>query len=93
MESYQIHKQEVVLDIGDSLIRSSMTRNDVLEFLKGHPEIKAVKPRKTRNGFSTINLSTRDGHMQERLSLGFQEETIISMDRNTYEFHTFVVRN
>lgn len=79
----------VTLDISDAMIRSSMKKQDIIDYLKKHPNIKVVKSKKNASGFSEIRMSYRDKTVTERVSVGFQEEYITSMDRNTSEYHYF----
>lgn len=80
----------IVLDISDGIIRSNMKKQDVIDYLKKHPEIKVTKSRKNTSGFSHIRMSYRNKSVIERVSAGFHEEHMISIDKNTYEYHVFM---
>lgn len=79
----------IALDISDGMIRSDMKRKDVIQYLEKHSDLKAVKPTVNCNGFSHIEISFRNKTFTEKISVGFYKEDMISLDRNTYEYHFF----
>ncbi len=79
----------ITLDISNAMIRSDMKKQDVIDYLKKHPEIKIVKSKKNVNGFCEIRMSYMNKTFNEKISAGFHEEQMISLDRNTSEYHFF----